>query len=40
MHEMAEKGETLTGEKLSKMYLDLVRGYYGHDKGVCEIKDA
>src|SRR5262249_33660187 len=38
MHEAAEKGETLTGEKLSKMYLDLVRTYYGHDRGVCEVQ--
>lgn len=37
IHEMAEKGETLTGEGLSKMYLDLVRQYYGHDKGICTV---
>jgi oligoendopeptidase F len=39
IHEKAEHGETLTGEGLSKLYLDLLRTYYGHDKGVCEIKD-
>ncbi len=38
-HEMAEKGETLTGENLSKLYLDLVRTYYGHAKGVCQVDD-
>ena len=39
MHELAEKGETLTGENLSKLYLDLVRKYYGHAKGVCKVDD-
>lgn len=39
IHELAEKGEPLTGEKLSQIYLDLVRTYYGHDAGVCEVKD-
>lgn len=37
MHEMAEKGQPLTGETLSKLYYDLVRKYYGHDKGVCYV---
>jgi oligoendopeptidase F len=39
MHEKAEKGETLTGESLSQLYLKIVRDYYGHDKGVCEVPD-
>lgn len=39
IHEMAEKGEPITGEKLSEMYLKLLKEYYGHDKGVCNIKD-
>ena len=39
MHQKAEKGETLTGENLSKLYLDTVRAYYGHDKGVCQVDD-
>src|SRR6185436_6378251 len=29
IHEMAERGETLTGENLSELYLKLVRQYYG-----------
>jgi oligoendopeptidase F len=37
IHERAEKGETLSGETLTAMYLDLVRKYYGHDQGVCEV---
>jgi oligoendopeptidase F len=39
MHEMAEKGEPITGEALDKLYLDIVRKYYGHDKGVCIVDD-
>jgi len=35
IHQKAEKGEALTGENLSKLYLDIVRKYYGHAKGVC-----
>jgi oligoendopeptidase F len=37
IHEAAEKGLPLTGESLSKMYLDLVKSYYGSDKGICKI---
>ncbi len=38
-HEMAEKGEALTGEALDKLYLDITRKYYGHDKGVSVVDD-
>ncbi|HEX9984520.1 MAG TPA: oligoendopeptidase F [Thermoanaerobaculia bacterium] len=38
-HEMAERGEPLTGEALSKLYLDITRKYYGHDKGVSVVDD-
>ena len=37
IHELAEKGETLTGESMTKLYLDLLRTYYGHTKGVCKV---
>jgi oligoendopeptidase F len=37
IHERAERGETLSGESLSKLYLDLVRTYYGHAAGVCRV---
>lgn len=37
IHEAAEKGQPLTGESLSKMYLELVKSYYGSDKGICKI---
>ena len=39
IHEKAEKGETLSGEGMSKIYLDIVRRYYGHDAGVCTVDD-
>ncbi len=38
-HEMAEKGEPLTGESLDKLYLDITRKYYGQDKGVTVVDD-
>jgi oligoendopeptidase F len=38
-HELAEKGEALTGERLSELYLGIVRKYYGHDQGVCRVAD-
>ena len=39
IHEMAEKGQPLTGEALDKLYLEITRKYYGHDKGVCLVDD-
>jgi oligoendopeptidase F len=39
IHEEAEKGGTLTGEGLSALYLKLVRQYYGHDQGICQVDD-
>jgi oligoendopeptidase F len=39
MHQKAERGEPITGEALSKLYLEIVRAYYGHDQGVCQVDD-
>jgi oligoendopeptidase F len=39
IHERVQKGEPLTGEALSKLYLEIVRAYYGHDQGVCQVDD-
>ena len=39
MHEKAERGEPLTGEALTKLYGEILKKYYGHDKGVCRIDD-
>ncbi len=38
-HEMAEKGEPITGEALDKLYAEMTRKYYGHDKGVTVVDD-
>jgi oligoendopeptidase F len=39
MHEMAQKGEPITGEALSKLYFDITKRYYGHDQGVTVVDD-
>ncbi len=39
-HEMAEKGEPLTGDALNSLYLEITRKYYGHDQNVCIVDDA
>ena len=39
IHEAAEKGDTLTGENLTSRYLEMVRKYYGHAQGACQVDD-
>jgi oligoendopeptidase F len=39
MHEMAQKGQPLTGTALAKLYAEITRKYYGHDEGVCVVDD-
>ncbi|MBU1634472.1 oligoendopeptidase F, partial [bacterium] len=39
MHEMAEKGEQITGDSMSELYKSIVRAYYGHDDGICIVPD-
>ena len=39
MHEMAAKGEPLTGKVLSAIYRDITRRYYGHAEGVSVVDD-
>jgi oligoendopeptidase F len=39
MHEMARKGEPITGDSLAKLYLEMTRRYYGHDQNVCIVDD-
>ncbi len=39
IHERVERGETLSGESLSALYLSLLRDYYGHDRGICRVDD-
>ena len=39
IHEMAQKGEPLTGDTLSKVYLEITRKYYGHDQKIAIVDD-
>ena len=39
IHEAEERGEALTGARLSAMYLELLRRYHGADAGVMRIDD-
>ena len=39
MHQMAEKGDPLTGDSVSALYLDITKKYYGHDRQVCVVDD-
>lgn len=39
MHEMAAKGEPVTGDALSAIYFDITKRYYGHEAGVCVVDD-
>jgi oligoendopeptidase F len=39
IHEMAQKGQPITGESLAKLYLDITRRYYGHDQKLCIVDD-
>ena len=39
LYEAAERGEALTGKKMSKMYGDILKRYHGHDEGVVVIDD-
>ena len=37
IHQMVEKGQSLTGDRLNKVYGDILNTYYGVDKGVMKI---
>jgi oligoendopeptidase F len=39
MHEMAAKGQPITGDALDTLYLDITRKYYGDAQGVCKVDD-
>jgi len=39
IHEKAERGEPLTGDVLNEIYGEILKKYYGHDKGICHIDD-
>jgi oligoendopeptidase F len=39
MHEMAGKGQPITGDSLATLYMDITKRYYGHDQGICIVDD-
>jgi len=39
IHQLAEQGQPLTGERFNELYLALTRKYYGHDKGICIVDE-
>ncbi|HUR32732.1 MAG TPA: oligoendopeptidase F [Vicinamibacterales bacterium] len=39
MHEMAARGEPVTGDALAELYYGITRRYYGHDAGICVVDD-
>ncbi len=39
LYEAAERGEALTGERISAMYGEILKRYHGHDEGVVLIDD-
>ena len=39
IHETAERGESLSGDSMNEIYLGILKKYYGHDEGVCQIDD-
>jgi oligoendopeptidase F len=39
VHEIAEKGEPITGERLDAVYAEITRKYYGHDQGIAHVDD-
>ena len=40
LHEAIEKGDTLSGEKMTAMYCDLLKKYYGEAEGITKIDPA
>ncbi|MCQ2215642.1 MAG: oligoendopeptidase F [Bacteroidales bacterium] len=39
MYKLGESNQPITGKKLTQLYLDILKKYYGHDKGVCHIDE-
>ena len=37
IHKKIENDEPLTGEEISKIYYNIVKKYYGNDKGICKV---
>lgn len=39
VHEVLERGEALSGDRLTQMYCDLLKHYHGHDQGVMTVDE-
>jgi len=39
MHDLGLKGQPITGDVLSRLYLEITRKYYGHDEGIVIVDD-
>jgi oligoendopeptidase F len=39
IHQLVEKGEALSADKLDRIYGEILKRYYGHNEGVMNIKD-
>ena len=39
MHDMGLRGDPITGEALSGLYVDITKRYYGHDQGIVIVDD-
>lgn len=39
IHELAEQGEALTGDRFNEIYQELTRKYYGHNQKICIVDD-
>ncbi|UCE40127.1 MAG: oligoendopeptidase F [Candidatus Aminicenantes bacterium] len=39
IHQEVEKGNALTGDRISTIYPETLRKYYGHDQGICHVPD-
>lgn len=39
IHQLAEEGEALSGDRFTKIYSEIVQRYHGHDIGIMEVDD-
>jgi oligoendopeptidase F len=39
IHKLTEKGESLTGDRFTELYIEIFKKYYGHDDGVMNVDD-
>jgi oligoendopeptidase F len=39
IHQLIEKGGAISADRLDEIYGDILKRYYGHDKGIMNIKD-